>query len=139
MKFVKILISLIILVWAWIVTPVEAFVLNGNYVSAGTDYSSAGSFQQEANLNLEPEVFTAPNESFNPYLQSRPRSFSSTPGFFKSSSRLFARGARSYGSAGGRETYSTTDTTPTQTPEPATLLLFGMGLAGAGIYRRMKK
>ena len=138
MKLIKVLIFLVLLVVAWIVAPAEAFVLGSATVPGGMDHSSSSSFQQHTNLFFESEALSNAGGSFNPYLQSPPRSFSNIPRYFKSNAKHFSRGSGHYRSATGYDTYTSPDTTPTQTPEPATLLLFGAGLAGVGIYRRMK-
>ena len=143
MKFVKLFIFLIVFLAAWMVAPVEAFVLGNSTMPGVTNYSSAYNTQHQANLYFQSEALSNPDMSFYPYMQTRPYNFSSLPQVFSSRAKFFSNGSRGYGRAGlrgasYRDTFTDQSITPTETPEPATLLLFGFGLAGAGIYRRLK-
>jgi len=138
MKSIKVLIFVIVFVLAWIVAPAEAFVLGKTAAPVATGHFSAAGTQDQGNFYFQSEVLSIPDESFNPYRQTRPRNFSNLPKLFGSHS-YFVRGSGARGHAGNYDNYTDLDTTPTETPEPSTLLLFGAGLAGVGIYRRFKK
>ncbi len=138
MKFVKVFIFLFVLLAVWMVAPVEAFVLGNTTTPVVANYSSAAGTQHQIDLYSQFQALTAPAQSSYSYIQTRPYNFSSLPRTFSSRGKFFSKGSRGHRRASLHDTHTDQSPTPTETPEPATMLLFGAGLAGVGIYRRFK-
>ena len=131
MKFLKFVFAILI-VTLFVTEPPQAFVFNtGLSQAAGSD------------------VYSLPSNTYNPdsyrsyvgesleSFQTGYRNFSSLPKHYSSQASFFSSGYR--GRTGRYDTQLGGTYETTETPEPATLILFGASLAGVGIYRRFKK